>query len=128
MRSQRNQRPPVLHTRYALRYPSSPHLPPIIRNAGQPQVYPCSALCIQEGIGDSQTMNRIVQFSGGLCSYFAARRVVEQFGIQDVTLLFADTLCESPGLYKFLEQGAASLGLAVTRIADGRTIWQVFKD
>lgn len=73
-------------------------------------------------------MKRIVQFSGGLCSYFAARRVVERYGKDDVTLLFADTLIESPGLYKFLEQGAASLGLPVTRIADGRTPWQVFKD
>lgn len=73
-------------------------------------------------------MKRVIQFSGGLCSYFAARRVVERFGTDGVVLLFADTLCESPGLYRFLEQGAASLGLPVTRIADGRTIWQVFKD
>lgn len=73
-------------------------------------------------------MQRIVQFSGGLCSYFAAKRVVEQFGPENVTLLFADTLIESPGLYRFLEASAASLGLSVTRIADGRTPWQVFKE
>ena len=73
-------------------------------------------------------MKRVVQFSGGLCSYFAARRVVEKFGTDGVTLLFADVLIESDGLYRFLEAGAASLGLPVTRIAEGRTPWEVFED
>lgn len=73
-------------------------------------------------------MKRIVQFSGGLCSYFAARRVVEQFGAEDVTLLFADTLIESSGLYRFALHGAASLGLGLTPVMEGRTPWQVFKD
>ena len=73
-------------------------------------------------------MKRIVNFSGGLCSYFAARRVVELHGREDVTLLFADTMIESPGLYRFIEQAAASLELPITRIADGRTPWQLFKD
>ena len=43
-------------------------------------------------------MKRIVQFSGGLCSYLAASRVVEKYGKQDVTLLFQDVLGESRGL------------------------------
>lgn len=73
-------------------------------------------------------MRRIVQFSGGLCSYFAARRVVEQFGPEDVTLLFADTLIESSGLYRFALHGAASLRLRITPVMEGRTPWQVFKD
>ena len=73
-------------------------------------------------------MKRIVQFSGGLCSFFAAKRVVEQFGKEDVTLLFADTLIESPGLYRFRDAGAEYLGLSVTVIADGSTPWDVFKD
>ena len=73
-------------------------------------------------------MKRIVQFSGGLCSFFAAKRVVEKFGKEDVTLLFADTLIESPGLYRFRDAGAEYLGLSVTVIADGRTPWDVFKD
>lgn len=73
-------------------------------------------------------MKRIVQFSGGLCSWMAAKRVVERFGVDDVTLLFADVLIESPGLYRFLTQAAVNVGLPVTRIADGRTPWQVFKD
>lgn len=73
-------------------------------------------------------MKRVVQFSGGLCSYFAARRVVEKFGREDVTLLFADTLIESSGLYRFALHGAAELGVKLTPIMDGRTPWQVFKD
>jgi hypothetical protein len=73
-------------------------------------------------------MKRIVQYSGGLCSYFAARRVVAEHGTEGVVLLFADVLIESPGLYRFLKAGAKSLGLKVTRIAEGRTPWQVFKD
>lgn len=73
-------------------------------------------------------MRRIVQFSGGLCSYLAAKRVIRRHGVEGVTLLFADTLIESPGLYRFLSQASGRLGLEVTRIADGRTPWQVFKD
>lgn len=73
-------------------------------------------------------MKRVVQFSGGLCSYFAARRVVERYGTEDVTLLFADVKKESPGLYRFLEAGAADLGLPVTKVSDGRNPWQVFND
>ena len=47
-------------------------------------------------------MKRIVQFSGGLASYFAAKRVVERHGAQDVILLFADTLIESDDLYRIM--------------------------
>ena len=73
-------------------------------------------------------MKRIVQFSGGLCSFFAAKRVVEQFGRTDVTLLFADTLIESPGLYRFRDAAAEYLGVPVTIIAEGRTPFQLFED
>jgi hypothetical protein len=73
-------------------------------------------------------LKRVVQFSGGLCSYLAAKRVLQKYGPADVTLLFADTLIESPGLYRFLNEASAKLGVPVTRIADGRTPWQVFRD
>lgn len=73
-------------------------------------------------------MKHVVQFSGGLCSFFAAQRVCSLVGSGNVTLLFADTLIESPGLYRFLEASAKYLRLPLTRIADGRTPWQVFKD
>lgn len=67
-------------------------------------------------------------FSGGIGSWAAARRVVDRFGSDDVTLLFADTMSEAPDLYRFLADSAADIGVPVTRIADGRTIWQLFRD
>ena len=67
-------------------------------------------------------------FSGGLASYWAARRVVEQNGKADVTLLFADTKIEDPDLYRFLEEASADVGIEVTWVAEGRTPWQVFFD
>jgi hypothetical protein len=75
-----------------------------------------------------KNMKRIVQLSGGLCSYFAARRVVEKYGREDVILLFADVLIESAGLYRFALHAASSLGLLLNAIMDGRTPWEVFKD
>ena len=73
-------------------------------------------------------MKRIVQFSGGLCSFFAAKRDAERHGMENTTLLFADTLIESHGLYRFRDAAAKHLGIPVTVISDGRTPWQVFKD
>ena len=45
-----------------------------------------------------------------------------------MTLLFADTLIEDEGTYAFIDAGAKALGLEVTRIADGRTPFEVFRD
>jgi hypothetical protein len=73
-------------------------------------------------------MKRVVQFSGGLCSFFAAKRVVETFGTKDVVLLFADVLTESRGLYRFAIHAASSLGLPITVVCDGRTPWEVFRE
>lgn len=73
-------------------------------------------------------MKHVVHYSGGTGSWYAAARVVEKFGPDDVVLLFADTLTEHPDLHRFLDQSAALLGLKVTKIADGRDIWQVFID
>ena len=70
----------------------------------------------------------VVQYSGGVGSYEAARRLVDREGREGVVLLFADTLIEDPDLYRFLDQSSALLGVPVTRVADGRTPWQVFRD
>lgn len=69
-----------------------------------------------------------IQYSGGAGSYEAARRIIEREGRDGVVLLFADTLIEDPDLYRFLDETSALLGVPVTRIADGRTPWQVFRD
>lgn len=70
----------------------------------------------------------VVQLSGGLGSWAAARRLVERHGADAVVGLFADTLIEDADLYRFLADVERSLGIEVVRIADGRTPWQVFRD
>ena len=70
----------------------------------------------------------VVMFSGGVGSWAAAKRVVARHGIEDVTLLFTDTLMEDADLYRFLDEAAANLGVSVTRIVEGRDPWQVFRE
>lgn len=72
-------------------------------------------------------MKYIVQFSSGITSWAAARRLVDRQGTDGVTLLFADTLIEDEDNYRFLDEAAADIGVPVTRIADGRTPWEVFR-
>ena len=73
-------------------------------------------------------MKHVVMFSGGICSWAAARRVSEKHGTADLILLFADTKIEDEDSYRFLEEGAKDVGGELVRIADGRDPWQVFKD
>lgn len=76
-------------------------------------------------------MHYIVSYSGGAASWAAAALTVREIAgaPDDVTLLlFADTLIEDEDTYRFLYQGAEALGLPVTRVADGRTPFQVFRD
>jgi hypothetical protein len=67
-------------------------------------------------------------FSGGVGSWAAARRVRMKHGAQDMTLLFTDTLMEDEDLYRFIHEAADDIGVPLTRIAEGRTPWQVFND
>lgn len=57
-----------------------------------------------------------------------ACRVIEQQEKENVILLFTDTLIEDIDLYRFLDETEQDFGIEITRIADGRTPWQVFKD
>lgn len=70
-------------------------------------------------------MHHVIQFSGGLCSFWAAHRVVAQYGRENVTLLFADTLIEDEDLYQFIKDAESALGVSVTRLSDGRTPWDL---
>jgi len=45
-----------------------------------------------------------------------------------LVLLFADTMIEDQDLYRFLDEGADAIGGELIKIADGRTIWELFKD
>ncbi len=73
-------------------------------------------------------MKHIVNFSGGIGSWAAAKRVVERHGKENTVLLFADTMMEDEDTYRFLYEAAANVGVPLTRIADGRTPWEVFFD
>ena len=70
----------------------------------------------------------VVMFSGGVCSWAAAKCIVAEHGAAGVVLLFADTNTEHPDTYRFLREAAADVGAPLVTVADGRDIWQVFKD
>lgn len=71
---------------------------------------------------------RICQLSGGAASWLAARRVIDKYGKGNVLLVFADTLFESAGLYRFLDAAVVNLGARFIRLCEGRDPWQVFED
>jgi len=73
-------------------------------------------------------VRHIVMFSGGITSWAVARRVAAEYGTDDLTLLFADTLVEDVDLYRFNVDVAADIGVPITVVTDGRTPWQVFRD
>lgn len=66
--------------------------------------------------------------SGGITSWAVGRRLVDQYGCDAVTLLFADTLIEDEDLYRFNADVERDLGLPVTVVCDGRTPEQVDAD
>ncbi|WP_245716008.1 hypothetical protein [Micromonospora peucetia] len=37
-------------------------------------------------------------------------------------------MTEDPDLYRWLDDSSAQLGVLITRVADGRTPWQLFHD
>ncbi len=75
-------------------------------------------------------MIHIVQYSGGISSFLTGELVLRKFASQEdeVIFLFADTLIEDGDLYRFNEDVEKYLDIKITRIADGRTPWEVFKD
>ena len=73
-------------------------------------------------------MKHVVMFSGGIGSWAAAKRVAAQYGTDNLTLLFTDTLMEDEDLYRFLEEAAENVGGELVRITEGRDPWQLFHD
>lgn len=73
-------------------------------------------------------MKHVVTFSGGIGSWAAAKRVASKHGVENLTLLFADTREEDEDLYRFLDQAAANVGGQLVKIAEGRKPWHVFFD
>ena len=72
-------------------------------------------------------MKYIVNFSGGLCSFWAAHRSIERHGKENVVLLFADTLIEDGDLYDFNRHAETVLGIPITRICVGLKPWELFE-
>lgn len=72
-------------------------------------------------------MKFINNFSGGLCSFWAAKRTIEAQGKDSVVNLFADTLYESPDLYDFNRRAEDVLGVPITRISLELTPWELFR-
>ena len=55
-------------------------------------------------------MKVCVNYSGGLMSWGAAKLAVDQYGPDEVDLVFADTGIEDEDNYRFIVQGAGALG------------------
>lgn len=73
-------------------------------------------------------MHHVMFYSGGVASYISAKRLVNKYGRDAVTLLFTDTKYEHEDLYRFLDETAAFLNATLVKTAEGRNPWQVFKD
>lgn len=69
-----------------------------------------------------------MSYSGGMSSFAEAKLCVDEFGKDNVRLLFADTLTEDADLYRFLEETSSYLRCELITIKDGRNIWEVFDD
>lgn len=72
----------------------------------------------------------IVMLSGGIGSFFAAKRVIDKAKIskENVVLLFSDTLIEDDDLYRFLKDTENYFKIPITYLKDGRNPWEVFFD
>lgn len=80
-----------------------------------------------EGTG-AEGMTHVVMFSGGVGSWAAGKRVAKEYGTDALVLLFCDTKTEHPDTYRFMREAAANVGGRLVELADGRTIWEVFRD
>lgn len=72
-------------------------------------------------------MKWVCNFSGGLCSFWSAVRLIERVGRQNVILLFADTLVEDKDLYEFNSRATDYLGIPLTRISLEMKPWDLFR-
>lgn len=81
-------------------------------------------------------MKHIVMFSGGIGSWACAKRVAQQHGAENTTLLFADVkgntdnphIGEDEDTYRFIHEAAINVGSELVIVKDGRNIWEVFRD
>lgn len=76
-------------------------------------------------------MDHVVQMSSGIASAYAAHRVIDRYGPDRVTLLFADVARdggewwegEDPDNYRFLAEVTKALDVPLVTVSDGRGVW-----
>lgn len=81
-----------------------------------------------------ENAKHVVMFSGGVCSWAAAKRVVDRHGKDGVVLLFADVKGDSVNphdgededTYRFMRQASENVGAPMVRIAHGHSVWEHF--
>lgn len=80
-------------------------------------------------------MKHVVMFSGGIGSWAAAKRVAEQYGTDDLYLVFSDVkgntenphIGEDEDTYRFIEDAVANIGGTYVYLNAGQDIWETFK-
>lgn len=87
-------------------------------------------------MNNQQEKNHVVMFSGGIGSWAAAKRVAEQYGTDNLYLVFSDVKGSNPNphvgededTYRFIHEAAENVGGKLIMLSDGRDIWEVFKE
>lgn len=69
----------------------------------------------------------IVFFSSGIGSYITAKRVIQQVGVNNTMLVFADTLMEDEDNYRFLNEAVKHLRCNYRYLTAGLTIFDLWK-
>lgn len=72
-------------------------------------------------------ITHVINFSGGVCSFWAAKRTLDKHGRENCVLLFADTCMEDEDLYRFNRDAEAYLGVQLIRLSRELTPWQLFR-
>jgi hypothetical protein len=74
-----------------------------------------------------EQMKHIVKFSGGAASAVVAKLVIDEYGHDDVILLYSDTKSEHPDADRFRVQVCKFLNHEMTVVADGRDLWELIE-
>jgi len=84
----------------------------------------------------SESIKRVVMFSGGIGSWAAAKRISNKFGTDNLYLVFSDVKGNNPSphigededTYRFVEEAAKNVGGTYVYLNEGKDIWEVFKE
>ncbi len=81
-----------------------------------------------QSIPDIGNRHICCRVSGGAASAISAMRCIEWFGVHQVTLVNADTGCESDGNYALVDSLESVSGIEIIRLNQGKDIWDVFDE